>query len=112
MLNATFPYMMAGLAAMVLVLCLSMAVLVCCYWRILAAGAARMQGGHEDQAATSASATENATPAIGTKLRDEEWSKVVVIMAGDNTPSFLALPKLLEGTKSETVQQTSMDSAA
>lgn len=110
-LLATFPYMMAGLAAMILVLLLSLVLLICCYLRILsnAAGSSRLQArqsGHEVTTADASAwnswnsqarshAQAQASMAQGTTNKPEQddgWSKVVVIMAGDVTPSFLALP--------------------
>lgn len=104
-IDASFPSMMAGLAAMVFLLILSMAVLVCCSWRIVQPSIDQRPSVQGREEATAAALQDGSVPGGPHQVRnlmphftnrphqqDTRLSKVAVIMAGDEMPTFLAIP--------------------
>ncbi|KAI4978036.1 protein GLUTAMINE DUMPER 2-like [Hordeum vulgare subsp. vulgare] len=79
------PYLFGGLAAMLGLIALSLLTLACSYWKL----SGGLAGPDEDQPAGSDG--EKGSPSPPGPAR--EWLRhVVVIMAGDEQPSFLATP--------------------
>lgn len=77
------PYLFGGLAAMLGLIALSLLTLACSYWKL----SGGLAGPDEDQAAGSDGEKGSAAGPV------REWlGHVVVIMAGDEQPSFLATP--------------------
>lgn len=91
------PYLFGGLAAMLGLIALSLLALACSYWKLsgslLAAGEqddAERQGGAGSRRGDGGGKTAAAGEA---GLAGDHWREhVVVIMAGDERPTFLAMP--------------------
>ncbi|GLJ30557.1 hypothetical protein SUGI_0605030 [Cryptomeria japonica] len=79
-LPSPVPYLIAGLAAMLALIACALTVLICSYWKMMATHP------HQD---------ENIAPPPLHEMEDE---KVVVIMAGEEKPTFLAKIQQLSGT--------------
>uniref|UniRef100_A0A0E0LE69 Protein GLUTAMINE DUMPER 3 n=1 Tax=Oryza punctata TaxID=4537 RepID=A0A0E0LE69_ORYPU len=89
------PYLFGGLAAMLGLIAFALLILACSYWKLsgyLDSGSANGQAGSAATAAgeegegEKGSAAGAARPALGFR------EHVVVIMAGDDRPTFLAMP--------------------
>ena len=88
------PYLFGGLAAMLGLIALALLILACSYWKLsgyLDAGRDQRAAGEAGGAGAGAdgekgSATGAARPAAGVR------EHVVVIMAGEDRPTFLATP--------------------
>ncbi|MCO5571288.1 hypothetical protein L7F22_025026 [Adiantum nelumboides] len=96
-LGAAFPLMMLGLAAMICLLFISFGVLLCCYYKLLTTLERRpsqaliqaQQSDHNDDVVKGGDGTLAEEGATSCK-------EVVVIMAGKNTPTFIALPTIAQ----------------
>jgi hypothetical protein len=89
------PYLFGGLAAMLGLIALSLLALACSYWKlsgsILAAG--EPDDDDLERRAAGAGAGDGKAAAAGKADAGERWREhVVVIMAGDERPTFLATP--------------------
>ncbi|XP_040381350.1 protein GLUTAMINE DUMPER 3-like [Oryza brachyantha] len=85
------PYLFGGLAAMLGLIAFALLILACSYWKLsgyLDGGSASGQGGSTagEAEGEKGSAAGAARPAVGFR------EHVVVIMAGDERPTFLAMP--------------------
>jgi len=70
--HSPVPYLFGGLAAMLILLAIALLMLVCSF--------------RSDNISTTS------TPSMGTE-KDVEEDRVAVIMAGNERPTFLAMPK-------------------
>ncbi|MCO5559585.1 hypothetical protein L7F22_013186 [Adiantum nelumboides] len=96
--GSPIPYLLAGLAAMLALIAISLFILACSYWKLVGcveqhARAANYNTASVMQAGTavplphsSSSSTANINGSLGAD------SKLVVIMAGHDKPTFLAQP--------------------
>jgi hypothetical protein len=74
--HSPVPYLFGGLAAMLILLAIALLMLVCSFRKMV----------RSDNISTAS------TPSMGTE-KDVEEDRVAVIMAGDERPTFLAMPK-------------------
>ncbi|KAJ7217418.1 hypothetical protein O6H91_07G123600 [Diphasiastrum complanatum] len=99
-MQSPLPYMLAGFAAMILLVAISLIILACSYLRtrynlrltVTNQGNSRQS----DQQETVATKPLEFMPA--TKGSEEMSKDVVVIMAGEENPTYLAQPSLLNHT--------------
>ncbi|RCV05215.1 hypothetical protein SETIT_1G065200v2 [Setaria italica] len=102
------PYLFGGLAAMLGLIALSLLALACTYWKLsgnlLAAGEpedAERQGGTGSRRGDGGG---KAAAAGEAGLAGDHWREhVVVIMAGDERPTFLAMPASGRGVDADDV---------
>ncbi|CAA7032979.1 unnamed protein product [Microthlaspi erraticum] len=84
--HSPVPYLFGGLAAMIGLIAFALLILACSYWRMSTSGEESGEGNgggvDEEKESRSGGKAENAAY--------EE--KILVIMAGDNLPRFLATP--------------------
>ncbi|CAL1385224.1 unnamed protein product [Linum trigynum] len=80
--HSPVPYLFGGLAAMLALIAFALLILACSYWR-LSTRRRRRQGGDVE------SGDEKEGKPVEKKVFEE---KFLVIMAGDNQPTFLATP--------------------
>ncbi|KAF0906104.1 hypothetical protein E2562_009102 [Oryza meyeriana var. granulata] len=83
------PYLFGGLAAMLGLIALSLLALACSYWKLAGSGS---DGGGQDGGEESRAGGEKGSAAGGAGPAGEWREHVVVIMAGDERPTFLATP--------------------
>ncbi|KAL2490126.1 Protein GLUTAMINE DUMPER 2 [Forsythia ovata] len=86
--HSPVPYLFGGLAAMLGLIAFALLILACSYWKL----SDQMNGageGERDVEAGDDQKGENTTAAMATLPFEE---KIVVIMAGDVKPTFLATP--------------------
>ncbi|XP_009597813.1 protein GLUTAMINE DUMPER 1 [Nicotiana tabacum] len=90
--HSPVPYLFGGLAAMLGLIAFALLILACSYWKL--SSHLREHDDNQSQDDTEAGAGEK--PATGAvKAMPEFEEKIVVIMAGDLNPSFLATPMLM-----------------
>ncbi|KAL5200397.1 hypothetical protein ABZP36_021600 [Zizania latifolia] len=89
------PYLFGGLAAMLGLIAFALLILACSYWKLsgyLGGGSADQGGSTGEADGEKGSAAGSARPAVGFQ------EHVVVIMAGDEGPTFLAMPATSRST--------------
>uniref|UniRef100_A0A0A9FKM2 Uncharacterized protein n=1 Tax=Arundo donax TaxID=35708 RepID=A0A0A9FKM2_ARUDO len=87
------PYLFGGLAAMLGLIALSLLALACSYWKHSGSLAAGEHDDLEHQAGTERRDGEKGSAAGKAGPAGDRWREhVVVIMAGDERPTFLATP--------------------
>eukprot|EP00250_Pteridium_aquilinum_P025264 c30456_g1_i1 orf=454-804(-) len=93
--------MMVGLAAMICLLFLSFGVLLCCYYKLLTTFERRDQSQalHIQQPLHS----DEGSKESDTNDKGPTSEEMVVIMAGKSTPTFLALPTLVQESPTKQV---------
>ncbi|KAL5211848.1 hypothetical protein ABZP36_022695 [Zizania latifolia] len=84
------PYLFGGLAAMLGLIALSLLALACSYWKL--AGSSDGGGGGGQAGEESRADGEKGSAGGGAGTAGEWRGHVVVIMAGDERPTFLATP--------------------
>ncbi|GMJ15588.1 hypothetical protein HRI_005228000 [Hibiscus trionum] len=88
--HSPVPYLFGGLAAMLGLIAFALLLLACSYWRL--SGYLENEGeGSSEQAESDLEAGEG-KGGDGTRLRPVMEPKVLVIMAGEVKPTFLATP--------------------
>jgi hypothetical protein len=88
--HSPVPYLFGGLAAMLGLIALALLILACSYWKLSGylEGGAAGRGGEDG---SNAGAVGGTKPAAG--LPPPVWEeKILVIMAGDAKPTYLATP--------------------
>ncbi|KAJ3677141.1 hypothetical protein LUZ60_002865 [Juncus effusus] len=85
--HSPIPYLFGGLAAMIGLIAFALLILACSYWKL----SGYLEGSNNRDNGDSSSASEKPAqlPVAATMCYDE---KIVVIMAGDENPTFLATP--------------------
>ncbi|KAK4798017.1 hypothetical protein SAY86_030343 [Trapa natans] len=86
--HSPVPYLFGGLAAMLGLIAFALLILACSYWKV--SGSSRQQGGDEGD-------IEKEAAEKGKEVVRVYEEKIVVIMAGDDKPSYLAMPVLSRG---------------
>uniref|UniRef100_A0A0D9YN75 Protein GLUTAMINE DUMPER 3 n=1 Tax=Oryza glumipatula TaxID=40148 RepID=A0A0D9YN75_9ORYZ len=87
------PYLFGGLAAMLGLIALSLLALACSYWKLAGSGfGGGGQDGGEESRDGGGGGGEKGSGGGGAGLAREWRDHVVVIMAGDERPTFLATP--------------------
>ncbi|XP_047076430.1 protein GLUTAMINE DUMPER 2-like [Lolium rigidum] len=97
------PYLFGGLAAMLGLIALSLVALACSYWNLSGGDPLTGQGG-DDQA--------DGEKRSVARLAGEWQGHVVVIMAGDEHPTFLATPATTTGRDAEGGAEQAADATA
>ncbi|XP_065850473.1 protein GLUTAMINE DUMPER 5-like [Euphorbia lathyris] len=82
--HSPVPYLFGGLAAMLGLIAFALLILACSYWRL----SGRLDSGGDDEDLENGSEKDSKLDGKG-KVYEE---KILVIMAGDQTPTFLATP--------------------
>lgn len=89
--GSPIPYLLAGLAAMLALVAFSLIVLACSYWKMV--GCAEEENTETTNPGTSsAQAIDIPSCRMGQAGISDDCTKVVVIMAGEDKPTFLARP--------------------
>ncbi|KAG8058260.1 hypothetical protein GUJ93_ZPchr0002g23905 [Zizania palustris] len=88
--SSPVPYLFGGLAAMLGLIALSLLGLACSYWQL--AGSSEDGGGGQAGEESRADGGEKGSAAGAAGAAGEWRGHVVVIMAGDERPTFLATP--------------------
>lgn len=85
--HSPVPYLFGGLAAMLGLIAFALLILACSYWKL--SGYLEGSAGRADN---EGSATDGAKP-VASDLPPPAWEeKVLVVMAGDVQPTYLAMP--------------------
>ncbi|OIT33068.1 PREDICTED: protein GLUTAMINE DUMPER 2-like [Nicotiana attenuata] len=92
--HSPVPYLFGGLAAMLGLIAFALLILACSYWKL--SSHLREHDDNQSQDDTEAGAGEKLATGV-VKAVPEFEEKIVVIMAGDLNPSFLATPMLNKG---------------
>ncbi|XP_047077791.1 protein GLUTAMINE DUMPER 2-like [Lolium rigidum] len=100
--HSPVPYLFGGLAAMLGLIALSLVALACSYWNLSGGGLAGQ--GDDDQ-------TDGQKRSVA-RLAGEWQRHVVVIMAGDEHPTFLATPVTTTGRDAEGGAEQAADATA
>ncbi|KAH0647144.1 hypothetical protein KY290_033148 [Solanum tuberosum] len=91
--HSPVPYLFGGLAAMLGLIAFALLILACSYWKL--SGHLRENGEIDHDSEVDPESGDGEKPAIGiVKAMPVFEEKIVVIMAGDLRPSFLATPVL------------------
>ncbi|XP_073010837.1 protein GLUTAMINE DUMPER 2-like [Typha latifolia] len=85
--HSPVPYLFGGLAAMLGLIAFALLILACSYWKL-----SGYLGASGDRDGGSGAATPDEKPASMAAVVASYEEKVVVIMAGDEKPTFLATP--------------------
>lgn len=85
------PYLFGGLAAMLGLIAFALLILACSYWKLSGYLDAGAEGGRDGQAGDAAGG-EKGSASGAARPAAEFLEHVVVIMAGDERPTFLAKP--------------------
>ncbi|TVU02391.1 hypothetical protein EJB05_52106, partial [Eragrostis curvula] len=92
-LQSPVPYLFGGLAAMLGLIALSLLALACSYWKLSGSLAAGEPDDLEHQGGAGSRAGHGEKGSAAGKAAGGKWLEhVVVIMAGDERPTFLAMP--------------------
>ncbi|CAN4105242.1 unnamed protein product [Withania somnifera] len=78
------PYLFAGVASMLVLITFALVILACSYWK--------RSGYPRENGDTEFGAGEKSAGDVSKVLKEDYEEKIVVIMAGDLNPSFLATP--------------------
>ncbi|CAA2987600.1 GLUTAMINE DUMPER 5-like [Olea europaea subsp. europaea] len=87
--HSPVPYLFGGLAAMLGLIAFALLILACSYWKLSDQMNGPGEGERDVEAGDNDQKGENATAAMAALPFEE---KIVVIMAGDVKPTFLATP--------------------
>ncbi|KAE8656647.1 Protein GLUTAMINE DUMPER 5 [Hibiscus syriacus] len=85
--HSPVPYLFGGLAAMLGLITFALLILACSYWRLSGRLDNHAEGGHAERDVESGGNESESTKPV--KVYEE---KILVIMAGDENPTFLATP--------------------
>eukprot|EP01018_Ginkgo_biloba_P039819 Gb_14129 [translate_table: standard] len=87
--HSPVPYLFGGVAAMLALIAVALMILACSYWKL----SGHFEGSvHQNNAVDSVNA-ENGESKLNIEICGEDIEeKVMVIMAGDEKPTFLAKP--------------------
>lgn len=90
--GSPIPYLLAGLAAMLALVAVSLFILACSYWKLV--GCVDQYGVRTSASTATAAPQTNNMIGMDPNSRgvEEETTKIVVIMAGQDKPTFLAQP--------------------
>jgi hypothetical protein len=96
--HSPVPYLFGGLAAMLGLIAFALLILACSYWRL--AGQFDEREGDDDRDLESGTAGEGNKEGEGSegKVAKVYEEKILVIMAGDQKPTFLATPVFAKTT--------------
>ncbi|KAM0823113.1 hypothetical protein ACQ4PT_071082 [Festuca glaucescens] len=101
------PYLFGGLAAMLGLIALSLVALACSYWNLSGGALVEILGPYEDDDDQADGEKRSVARRAG------EWQgHVVVIMAGDEQPTFLATPAMTTGRDAESGAEQAADATA
>ncbi|KAI5064613.1 hypothetical protein GOP47_0021283 [Adiantum capillus-veneris] len=108
--GSPIPYLLAGLAAMLALIAISLFILACSYWKLVGCVEQHAAARAANYSTTSPATTQNNnnnTAGSGHApqlMQDESCTKLVVIMAGHDKPTFIAQPVgiVFESTPSST----------
>lgn len=87
--HSPVPYLFGGLAAMLGLIAFALLILACSYWRFSNGHLDNGESGEERDLESGADGKAGETRKVGPIVYEE---KIVVIMAGDEKPRFLATP--------------------
>jgi hypothetical protein len=91
--HSPVPYLFGGLAAMLGLIALSLLALACSYWKLSGNLSAGEESDADHQARRAGGDGEKGAADGKTRPAGDKWREhVVVIMAGDERPTFLATP--------------------
>ncbi|CAI9094762.1 OLC1v1030553C1 [Oldenlandia corymbosa var. corymbosa] len=90
--HSPVPYLFGGLAAMLGLIAFALLLLACSYWRLSAANSASEENRDIEQGEGGAAGDEKPHNPAAVKVMPIFEEKIVVIMAGDIKPTFLATP--------------------
>ena len=83
------PYLFGGVAAMLALIAIALLILVCSHWKLSDHSGQGNSGGHDSNTASVESGEKNTE-----ECRDDIEENVMVIMAWDERPTFLAKPAM------------------
>ncbi|EXC18783.1 hypothetical protein L484_007156 [Morus notabilis] len=90
--HSPVPYLFGGLAAMLGLIAFALLILACSYWRLTGQMEAdRSEGQNRDIESGAGAEKDDAADSADKSLKVYE-EKILVIMAGDENPTFLATP--------------------
>ncbi|XP_037459674.1 protein GLUTAMINE DUMPER 1-like [Triticum dicoccoides] len=101
------PYLFGGLAAMLGLIAFALLILACSYWKL----SGFLDGASDGQAAGDADG-EKASASGASKPAPDFQEHVVVIMAGDERPTFLAKPVTSRAAEAELAAAAAPDASA
>ncbi|KAE8786863.1 hypothetical protein D1007_39322 [Hordeum vulgare] len=100
------PYLFGGLAAMLGLIAFALLILACSYWKL----SGFLEGGSDGQAAGDADG-EKGSASGASKPAMDFLDHVVVIMAGDERPTFLAKPVTSRAAEAELAATAAPDAS-
>ncbi|KAF3657321.1 Protein GLUTAMINE DUMPER 4 [Capsicum annuum] len=87
--HSPVPYLFGGLAAMLGLIAFALLILACSYWKL---SSHLRENDYHSEVETESGDTENSGAGVVKTMPPVFEEKIVVIMAGDSRPSFLATP--------------------
>ncbi|KAE9603679.1 hypothetical protein Lal_00001927 [Lupinus albus] len=88
--HSPIPYLFGGLAAMLGLIAFALLILACSYWKL--SGRLHTQNEHRDLESSNGERESNPSATKNESLKKVYEDKVLVIMAGNDNPTYLATP--------------------